>query len=327
MTASTFLVTGASGFLGSHIVSLLCAHGLRVVALIRRDAQRADLERLGATCRLGSLDDPAAIARALDGCDGVIHCAGGGEVTSFSEYFEKNTETTRRLIQAIDLARAPIQRFVLISSLSAHGPSPDGLPRPEDAPPSPVSTYGRSKLAAERLLLARQHDWPVSILRPPAIYGPGDRRWLPLFRGSARGVIPLLAGHRSASIVSGDDCARAVLHLVTHDHPSGWTGCVEDGQPLLWTAIAAAIAQATGTSPRILPVPAALLGAASQLNQWRAALSRRPTPFNSDKFQDMRQPHWVCRAQRLRDLGWQPSLSFPDGARLTAQWYRERGWM
>jgi nucleoside-diphosphate-sugar epimerase len=148
-----------------------------------------------------------------------------------------------------------------------------------------------------------------------------------MFRAAARGFTPLLWGHRSTSVISGEDCARAVAHLATHPHPTGWVGCVEDGAPRTWRAIAAEIAQAVGARPRTLPVPPALLGAASRVNQWRAALTGNPTAFNSDKFQDMRQPHWVCRADRLRALGWRPTTSFPEGARATAQWYRDHRWL
>jgi nucleoside-diphosphate-sugar epimerase len=143
------LITGATGFLGSHLAELACRDGLEVRALVRRTSRVDFLRRLGLELCEGSLEDAASLQRALQDCSAVVHCAGAIKARNAAEFEAVNTGGTRRLLEAA-ASVGTVRRFVLVSSLAAHGPSDSPLPRPVDAPGQPVSGYGRSKLAAER---------------------------------------------------------------------------------------------------------------------------------------------------------------------------------
>ena len=324
---TTFLVTGASGFLGSHTIEALVEKGLQVRALVRRQEQIASIEAMGAECVLGTLDQVEGLRDAVRGIDGVIHCAGGGKVQNVRQFYVNNVETTENLLEAIRLEGPTLKRFIHVSSMAAQGPSPDGIPRDEKSQPLPVSHYGRSKLAAEQLVLGLRETFPVSILRPPAIYGPRDTRWLPMFRGAAKGVLPMVGGQRFTSLIYGPDCAQAICLLATTEHPSGWLGCIEDGHRYDWQLLGELIVEAMGARSRTLKVPVAALGLAARVNEYVGRLRKQPVALNRDKFEDMRQPYWVCRAEALRALGWTPQVGFAEGARRTAQWYREHDWL
>ncbi len=323
-------MTGGSGFLGGRVVAELVAAGQQVTALVRSSSRTDALESLGAQLVVGSLDPPANLAAALDGVDAVAHCAGGGRARSAAEILANNRDTTRHLLEAARIHRPGLGRFVLVSSLAAHGPSPDGLPRSPDQPCSPVSDYGRSKAAAEDLCRAQAADIPVAILRPPAIYGPGDTRFLPLFKAAARGFVALPFPDAPVSVVGVDDCARAITALLTVDE-AGSGRALRSGaafgicEPRLrtWRELATSC---TDRPVRVARIPRAVLplaGAAAELAAW---LRRAPVTFGRDKVRDAAQPFWVTDAAALTAAtGWVPREDFGEAASGMAAGYREAG--
>jgi nucleoside-diphosphate-sugar epimerase len=327
------LVTGATGFLGYHAVERLLARGHEPVALVREGGDtgpgsgRAALAALGVARVTGSLEQPGSIAPLLSGIDAVIHCAGGGRAGGGADLLAQNAGTTATLLQAIASSGRRLRRFVLISSLSAHGPSDDGHARPDDAPPQPRSASGRSKAEAERLALAARGDVPVTILRPPAIYGPGDDRWLSFFKAVRRGIIPVMGQGGSTSLVFGPDCAAAIALAIEVEHPSGRAYSIAEGPARTWEQLGAGAARALDARALPLIVPRrslALLGAAAEL---ASSLRGKPSFFSRDKAIDAAAAHWVCDPAPLRrELGWAPAVAFErEGAELTARWYRAQG--
>lgn len=331
------LVTGATGFIGSHLADQLIEAGHEVRALVRETSDTSHLDALGVECVVGSLHDEASLDEALSsgpggGVDAVVHAAGGGKVRNTAEFYEGNTRTTENLLMAAQRRhrQRPLSRFVLISSLSAHGPSPDGSPETPDRAPHPVSHYGKSKLGAEKLALDASATLPVTILRPPAVYGPRDTRWATLFKGvRRRGLMPLPGRGHTTSLVYGPDVARAIHLALERPHPSGRVYFVEEGPVYRWEEVAASISEALGRRARPLRVPKPILGLMSRVAELWGRLRNRPVVLTRDKVADIRQRHWVCSAQTLRDeLGWAPTTQFTQGgAAATAQWYLSEGWL
>ena len=274
----------------------------------------------------GSLQPPQALEQALDGVDAVVHCAGGGKARRSADYRRNNTETTRNLVAAVQRVSPPLRRFVVVSSLAARGPGCEDHSADGSVLTAPHSEYGRSKAEAEAAVLAVAEDLPVTILRPPALYGAGDTRMLPLFRAVRRGVVPVPASARRNSILCGEDCARAILAILEQDHPTGRVYPVEDGSNLGAAELVRAIATAQGRSVKVLPLPHWVLFLLASVVEGLGAVSTREVLLTRDKLRDLAQPVWTCSSAQIRaELGWRPATTLQQGLLATTRWYREQG--
>jgi nucleoside-diphosphate-sugar epimerase len=324
------LVTGATGFLGSHVAEQLARQGHAVRVLVRRTSDRTFLQGFEAEEALGDVTQPETLPTAVEGMEAVVHAAGLTKARSTAEFEAVNAGGTANLLAALDPAQ-PLRRFVLISSLGAHGPSQDGRPRPLDAPPTPVTAYGRSKLRAEEMVRSWAADGRAStIIRPPGIYGPRDRQTLIFFQLARWRLAPLLGGGTNAvSWVYVEDAARAAALAATagDDAPSA-TYTIDDGAVHTWRDLLAAVEQAVGKKALRLPSPPWAFAAAALVSEIYGRLRRQAVSFTRDKVIEMRQRYWVCSHEEIsRDLGWQPQVGLSEGAALTAAWYRQHGWL
>ena len=299
-------VTGATGFVGGHILRHLRAAGFQVRALTRKPAQG---ETEGVTWVTGTLDDDAALRRLLASADAVIHCAGAIKAGSRDEFFDVNAGGTRRLA---GLAAAMVNppRFIHLSSIAAREPG--------------LSSYAASKRAAEQVLRAFPR-LPVLVLRPPAVYGPGDQETLRIFKLAEKGwaVAPMAGG--KVSLIHVDDLARAVAGaLQTADWPVKPVE-FDDGRPggYTWPEIAAAAGVAVGTKPRIVRLPAAvfyLIGAAASLV---SLLTRRASVVSLEKMGEFLHPDWVAGGHP--PSGFKPLWDIDKGFADAVKWYASRG--
>ncbi len=320
------LVTGATGFLGGRLCQRLRQEGRAVRALVRREEGLEGLRALGVEVVSGSLEPPRGLEAAVSGISACVHCAGGGKALNQESFYRNNRDTTCHLLEALTARQGPLTRLVMISTLAARGP---GLAHPEDrSRTAPLSHYGRAKAAAEAAVLAHSHRFPVTLLRPPALYGPGDTRMLPLFRAARRGWVPLPGPGLTTSLLHGDDCVEAVMQILTTPHPSGSIYTVCDGVSRTHEDLVSHIGEAVGTRPRTFRVPRGVLRLAAQFSQWGARLRNREALLTLDKVGDLCQPHWECDFTDLhRDLGWTPRIGLAEGVRTTASWYRLAGWL
>ena len=324
------LITGGSGFLGSHVAELLSNEGHQVVALVRKSSNRKFLQTLkNVELAEGSVEDRAAIDVAMKGVDAVIHSAGLVKARSEDEFKQTNTQGTINLLDSA-IANAPnLKRFVHVSTLEACGPSFDDKPVPADQE-RPVTAYGRSKLAAEKEVLARKEKLPVVILRPAAIYGPRDVEFHEAFLAARRRQYAVIGnGAMLGCYTYGPDCARACIAAITADVPSGSIYFVDDGEPLSMTkAWGELIFDVLGTRPLLragIPLPVLRLAALGVEAYGRA---RGKAVMLTREKASMLSHSWVCESTKTReDLRWAPQVSFAEGLKLTAEWYRENGWL
>jgi len=324
------LITGASGFLGSHVAERLANEGHEVRLLLRRTSSRRFLAGFSFEEAMGDVTDPASLPAAVEGTGAVVHTAGLVKARNETEFQAVNAQGTANLLAAIEQAAPDLERFVYVSSLAAHGPSDDGLPRPAEAPPSPVSAYGRSKLAGERFVRESPIAARSVIFRPPVIYGPRDPALAPFFRLARLRVAPLLmGGHNRISIVHVEDCARAIALATTAEAKvGGKTYCPEDGEVHSWRDLLAAVEEAVGRRALRISAPRWAFSAAALTSEAFGFATRRAVTLTRDKVREMAQRHWVCSSTDLRsDLGWSPAIDIREGARLTAEWYRRERWI
>ena len=323
------LITGASGFLGSHIAEQFADAGHDVRALLRRTSSRKFLQFPHEEA-IGDVTDAESLPAAVSGVDVVVHAAGLTKARNEAEFASVNEHGTTNLLRAVKAHNPSIRRIVYISSIAAHGSSKNGKPRPLDARPRPITAYGRTKLGGE--LLARRSPLAdrTVVLRPPAIYGPRDAALLTFFQLARYRFAPLLnGGHNRISMIYATDAARATLLAATAEADIG--GCIyypEDGAVYAWLDILAAIEAATRRKILLLPTPRFAYDLVALGSEAFGAITRRPVVFTREKVREMAQPAWVCSADDLRrDLGWRPEVQIHEGARLTYDWYEQAGWL
>jgi nucleoside-diphosphate-sugar epimerase len=323
------LVTGASGFIGGHVVHALHSRGIGARCLVRRSSRLDFIQPLAPELVIGDIMQPETLEGALVNVDGVVHCAGLTKTHSRAEYFRVNECGSRNLYTACRTRKDRIAKIVHLSSLAAFGPSNDGMPITEGSTPHPVSDYGESKLAGQRVAEACMAELPVGIIVPPAVYGPHDVDFLVYFKFVARGII-LLIGRRARylSLIYAKDLAEAVVETLVDPRTPGKSYFVEDGSIHTWTSLADAIGHAMSRNPRHLYMPAAALRGAGMIGDLQAALTGNARLINSQKVREFLQKAWTCSSQRIRDdLGFHPQYPLDRGIEETLSWYRENRWL
>jgi nucleoside-diphosphate-sugar epimerase len=297
-------ITGGSGFIGSHFIETALAAGHSVRALTRRPQP----ERDGVSWIDGSLSDRESLRRLVDPCDAMVHIAGILNARDRATFDAGNVEGTLHVLAAS--TAAGLHRFVHVSSLAAREPA--------------LSMYGGSKARAEELVERSGLDW--AIVRPPAVYGPGDRETLELFAMAKRGLI-LLPPKGRLSVIHVEDLARLLLALAAPDAPSKIVLEPDDGQSAGWAhdEFARALGEAVGRKGIRLSMPSPLLHFGAVLDQ---VIRRDGAKLTRDRAAYFAHPDWVASPHRLvpGDL-WKPAIRTEDGLRQTAQWYREHGWL
>ena len=329
------LITGATGFIGSILVNALLARNkpgnveTKIYCLIRKTSSLAWLENLPVEFVTGDLFTEAALAPVLPKISQVIHLAGVTKARTEKEYFRANGEATRHLLEWCNRHTKKLQRFVYISSLAAAGPSADGHLVREDETPRPVSIYGRSKLAGEAACHEFSHEFPITIIRPPAVYGPREKDIYQYFKQVKMGVRLRLGWHeRKASFIHVHDLANGILLASEHPKAVGETYFMTNPRPYDWNELGEAVAAAMQKNPLSITVPEFIAPVLAAFSELGAKITGKPALLNFDKVNELRQYYWVCSGEKARQqLGFVPAISIQEGLQMTWQWYRENGWL
>jgi nucleoside-diphosphate-sugar epimerase len=319
------LVTGATGFVGSHLVEALQQRSIEVTALARSPTKSADLAGRGVRVLKGDLHDSAGLERAAKDQDVVYHVAGVVAAGGESDFLYSNRDGTRNVLTAAERQGRP--RFVLVSSLAAAGPAPRGSPLSGTEPPRPVTAYGRSKLAAEQVV--RSSALPWSIVRPPIVYGPRDREVLKVFRLAKLGLAPVFGdGQQELSAVHAGDLARALIAVA--ESPTTISGTYHACHPEVFTSaeLGRKVAATMGRSALCLRVPHSVGRALLAVTETSARLAGQVTILTTDKANEFFQAAWTGDPTPLtRDSGWRAEYDLASGLADTYRWYRKAGWL
>jgi len=299
-----FAITGGTGFVGAHLVDAALAAGHRVKALTRKPQR----ERDGVDWVLGDLSTRDSLEWLVDHADAVIHVAGTINAPNAAGFERGNVAGTLAMLAAA--TAGGVQRFVHVSSLAAREPK--------------LSLYGASKAKSEELVHSSGLDW--AIVRPPAVYGPGDRETLELFRMAKLGLM-LMPPKGRVSVIHADDLARLLLALAAPGTPSRCLIEPDDGKPGGWShrEFARALAAAVGTKAAVISSPGVLLRAAAKLDH---LLRGEKAKLTTDRAAYFSHRNWVVEPKRAAPPElWRPEIDTMRGLAATAAWYREQGWL
>jgi nucleoside-diphosphate-sugar epimerase len=323
-------LTGASGFVGSHVLDALLAGRHEVSILLQRTSNTRFISHhlAAVTVHYGSLEEVPLLTEAMAGVEAVIHCAGKTKALHSSDFYRVNQAGTRHVVTAANACRESVRHLVYISSLAVSGPGVPGCPAEETGEPCPVSVYGRSKWLGE--VEVRKHcHLPWTILRPAAVYGPRDAEFLAVFQQVKRRIMPLVSGaKRYLNLVYGPDVAAAVLCSLRNDRAAVGTFHVGAEPPCTDEEFMEEIAAQLRCRPVRLRIPRVGLYLASVIQEILSLATGRPNMLSRQKLPELLAPGWVCSTGKIRkDLGFTAPTSLKEGVSRTIEWYRGEGWL
>jgi nucleoside-diphosphate-sugar epimerase len=306
-------VTGATGFVGTRLVQRLIESGWSVRILTRRMPTAALTPKAPLEIVLGDLSDPAALRRLVSAADAVIHVAGIIRARHAAEFFAANVGGTEALVAALDAA-APNTRLIHVSSLAAREPG--------------LSPYCASKRGGEDVVARLAGRQPVTIFRPPAIYGPGDLEILPMFKAAASGICPYPGspGMR-VSLIHVDDFAAAIVAAAAAPGTPDLRYEIDDGHPggYAWPEIRSTLENTVGHRVRLIRLPRPALVAVAGLVEVHRRLGGALSVLCLDKVPELYHRDWAVHGPRFP--GWLPRFDLASGFSDTVNWYRGKGWL
>ena len=323
------LVTGATGFIGSHLVEALLQKGVQVRCLVRKTSDLSWLKSLPIEVVHGDCNDKASLGEAVKGVNQVFHLAGVTKAIEEKTYFEVNALGTENLIHACLENNPRLKIFIYLSSQAAAGPCQNGGKKKESDLCEPVSAYGHSKRMGEEFALAHSHEIPLLILRPSAVYGPRDRDIYAFFKLLTKRIKPCLSGQdQHISLCYVQDIIQAILLAAEAQESSGELFFLSDGHDYRLEEIGDIFAQAMGITPVCIRLPEWMIFGIASFSEYLSKLSGKPPLLNKGKVEEMIQKNWVCDITKAKILlGFEPQFKLLQGAKLTFEWYRKENWL
>ncbi|MCP5081546.1 MAG: SDR family NAD(P)-dependent oxidoreductase [Alphaproteobacteria bacterium] len=318
MSESVVAITGGTGFVGTHLVKRLVAEGHKVRLLVRSKAPDCQLSHRNEIELVhGDLDNLSALRKLTNGANTVIHLASKISAKDRDEFDAVNVDGTRNL--AATAKAAEVGQFIFISSLAARE--------------AHLSAYAASKKQAEQELinLTKFSEMPWVIVRPPAVYGPGDKATLPLLQALTQ-KFAVLPGRAEArfSLIYVDDLVDAISGLIGDEETLGQTVELDDGTPggYDWPSLAKIAGEVGGQQVRPVFLPRTVASAAAGAMELGAKIVDKTPALARDKVHELYHINWVCQNTRLQTAGtWAPKTRFSEGFRKTVAWYRSEGWL
>jgi nucleoside-diphosphate-sugar epimerase len=316
------LVTGATGFIGSHLTAALVKTGFSVTCLARNSSSTRNLEGIDVDLVRGDCVDFDSLS-GMGRFDYVFHLAGLTKAASEEEAILVNEKGTGNLVKAVLRDNPGLRRFVYLSSLAAAGPSADGNPLTEDIEPKPVSVYGKSKLGGEKHVLAVKDRLPFTVIRPPAIYGPRDGDLLVFFKMVKFGLVPYW-GKSYYSFLYVEDLVNGIILSALRDEGENGIFYMSDGSIYSSDDIIESVADALQCMPLKVSIPRFVMPCITAI----AGRMKGSSIVNADKISEIRHTHWICDSNKaVEKLGFTPKIKFREGAKWTADWYRIHNWL
>ncbi|MDP2599698.1 MAG: NAD-dependent epimerase/dehydratase family protein [Deltaproteobacteria bacterium] len=322
-------LTGATGFLGSHLVDLLLQEGHEVTCLVRSSSNLRWLKGKPVKLVQGDLlPDNAGLREGLKNADWCFHAAGVISTADPKDYYRINAGGTRHCLD-LCLKTAPnLKRFVLVSSIAAGGPSRNGVSIDETMETKPLTLYGHSKLEAERIALGFKTRLPVTVIRPPAIYGPRDTMILPVFKmAKQRLYFKPFGKPRYISMAYVEDVAGACLWAAKSGRAAGEIFYVADGDSYPWEDIADTLAQIFHHKVYKIAAPKSILWPLALISETVSRVKKQIPPITRVHIKQFYAKGWAINIDKIKNAGFHPRFNLQEGMKASVAGYRQLGWL
>lgn len=308
----------------------MIAQGHQVRALVRKSSNLRWLDGKNVELVIGDIRDAASLEPFMQGTDIVYHIAGVVKARDRGGYFDGNVKATENLLDAARRFAPNLHRFLYVSSQTAAGPAAS-LDRParEDDPPNPITTYGHSKVAAEKAVRTMGDTLPWTIVRPPAMYGPRDTEIFIYFQAIARGLNSMIGfDDKRLSLLHCDDLVQGMILAAEAGNSVGQTYFISSDEFYSWPQVGSITASALGKRVFTMRLPHTLVYTVAAFAQGFSELQKKPATLNIEKARDITQRYWICDINKAKnELGYRPKVSIDEGIRTTIDWYRAEGWL
>lgn len=323
------IVTGANGFVGSHLVDYLLEKGEEVHCIIRKTSNTQWLDGKQVTLHRCGLTDTEALRPIAQKADYIYHIAGVISSKTPEGFYQGNVETTRNLLEAA-MGAPNLKRITVTSSLAAVGSTAVGKALIENAPYKPINNYGKSKQQQEELLHTYQDRLPITIIRPPAVYGPRDTALFVFFKTVNSGLFSMAGfSKKTLSLVHARDLVHGIWLAGNVEAGKGQTYFISSVQAEYdWPHVARLVKKALNKTVFSIRVPHAVIYLAGGISQFLGKFKKKPPILTLEKAQEIVQASWSCDPQKaVEELGYKESYSLETGIPETINWYKEKGWM
>jgi len=321
------LVTGANGFLGSHLTEELVTRGWEVKCLVRRTHGLGWIESLPVRFVLGECRDKTTLGPAVEGVEYVFHLAGVINALDWEDYYQANVVGTRNLLEACVERNSRLKKFIHVSSISAAGPSEKGRALTEDDLNRPISDYGRSKLAGEEAVREFGGRLPFVIIRPPNVIGPRQRELEEAIRLIGNRIKPTVGtGEPQTSLCYVRDVVEALILAAERPEADGRTYFLASPRPYAWSEISDAVQEALGVRGLVVNIPYGAQWLAAAASEAVARLTGKKPRLTRTSLLAARKYYWIYDGSRIKhELGFEPCTDLREAIRETVDWYKTHG--
>lgn len=327
-TRECVLITGANGFIGARICRTFLDQGYDVIAGVRRTADLSLLSGLPVNLRYGDITKPETLPEMVRGVDRIIHNAGLVKATRPEQFFAVNEQGTRNLLEAVAAHNAGVKRIVYVSSLAVAGPSAPGRPVKETDPAKPITTYGRSKLAGELVALSFAGRLPVVSVRPPGVYGPGDKELFAVFQTLRYHLKPLIGDlDRRIQLVHVDDLCRGLFGAATAKVDCGNIFFLAEQRSYTMREFIELARSAVDSWSLPLRIPSPLFRMIAAVSEAVLITVGAAPMLTREKAGELLASWEIDATKAEREFGFVSQISLAEGLRDTMTWYRQKGWL
>jgi len=323
------VVSGANGFVGSHLVDLLLSENFEVRCLTRKTSDMRWLDGKNIKNFNTGLLDKDSLRKSYKDAEYIFHVAGVVKSKTPEGYFKGNVDITRVMLETALEFKATIKKFLIVGSQTAAGPSLNGKPITEDMPGKPITTYGRSKLAQEELAKTFMDRLPITICRAAAVYGERDTEILIFFKTFKNGLMTTIGFNKKLiNLIHVKDLVKGLYLAGINETANGKIYFISSEKYYSWEEIGEVTSKVLGNKPIKIKVPHSAVYGIATIAQFFALFSSKPATLNIEKARDITQASWICDTNKaVKELGYHQEISLEEGIKRTCDWYREMKWI
>jgi len=322
-------VTGANGFVGSHLVDYLLTKNFEVRCIVRKSSNLQWLEGKNVKIYDCGLFDKDGLREAFRDVNYIFHVAGVVKAKNEEGYFRGNVESTKILLEVAAEVKDQIKKFIMVSSQTVSGPASAGKPVTEEMEPNPLTTYARSKVKQEQIVLSYKDVFPVTICRGPAIYGERDTEIFIYFQVFNKGLTTMIGfDKKELSLLHVSDLAEGLYLAAISDKANGQIYFISSEKFYTWNEVGNITSKVLNKKAFRIRIPHFIVFTIAAFAQFFAMFSSKPATLNIEKAKDLTQRYWICDTSKaMRELGYRQKVSIEEGIKRTCEWYKQMKWI